>query len=316
MRLTKWVPLVVIGIWCLNQSPASAADGFEARWNLTERGEARSFASWLEINRDGSGWRGMFLHRGGHPMPADVEIRDDSLRVTMRPPEGAPARPDARFPTLEGRLRGNEIQGTGSDRRGDTFTWTGVRAPDRHEGSHREVSWGEPIELFNGRDLSGWIPVEKDRENNWKAVDGILHSDQSGANLRTVDEFRDFKLRLEWMIPPGSNSGVYLRGRYETQVADDYGKEPYSRGVGGVYGQLTPSVNPARPAGEWNTVEATLIGYRLTLVVNGQTTIDGEYIPGITGGALDSNEAAPGPIMLQGDHGPVSYRNIVLTPAR
>ncbi len=316
MRFAKFIPLVAIGLWCCLQPVLSAPDGFEGRWNLTERGESRSFASWLEITRDGSDWRGKFLHRGGHPMPADIEVQEDTLRVTMRPPEGAAVRPDARFPTLTGRLDGNTLRGTGSDRRGESFTWTGARAPDRREGSDREVIWGEPIEVFNGRDLTGWIPVEEHRENHWRAVDGNLVNEGSGANLRTVEEFRDFKLRLEWKIPPGNNSGVYLRGRYETQVADDYGKEPFSRGVGGVYGQLAPSVNPARPAGEWNTMEATLVGYRLTLVVNGRTTIDGEYIPGITGGALDSDEAAPGPILLQGDHGPAYYRNIVLTPAR
>ena len=138
---------------------------------------------------------------------------------------------------------------------------------------------------------------------------------ESGANIRTVAEFRDFKLHAEWKIPEGSNSGIYLRGRYETQVNDDYGKEPYSRGVGGIYGFVTPTVNAVKPAGEWNTVDVTLIGYRVTVVVNGETTIDGQLIDGITGGALDANETGPGPIMLQGDHGAVYYRNIVLTPA-
>jgi hypothetical protein len=138
----------------------------------------------------------------------------------------------------------------------------------------------------------------------------------TGANIRTVDEFRDFKIHIEFKIPAKSNSGIYLRGRYETQVADTYGQEPHSRAVGGIYGFVTPTVNAAKPAGEWNTVEATLIGYRVTVVVNGQTTIDGQLIDGITGGALDTNETAPGPIMLQGDHGTVSYRNIVLTPAK
>jgi hypothetical protein len=176
------------------------------------------------------------------------------------------------------------------------------------------VQWGEPIHLFNGQDLSGWETVGS-RESKWKAEDSVLVNEDTGANIRTTEEFRDFKLQIEFRIPKGSNSGIYLRGRYETQVADNYGQEPFSRGVGGVYGHLTPTVNAAKPAGEWNTVEATLIGYRVTIVVNGQVTIDGQLIPGITGGALDSNEAEPGPIYLQGDHGPVYYRNIVLTPA-
>ena len=136
------------------------------------------------------------------------------------------------------------------------------------------------------------------------------------ANLRTAEEFRDFRLHVEFKIPKGSNSGVYLRGRYETQVADSYGQPPHSRGVGGIYGLVTPTVNASHPAGEWNVLEATIVGYRVTIVVNGQTTIDAKLVDGITGGALDVNETAPGPIMLQGDHGAVYYRNIILTPAR
>ena len=121
---------------------------------------------------------------------------------------------------------------------------------------------------------------------------------------------------VEFKIPPESNSGIYLRGRYETQVADDYGKEPYIRMVGGIYGQIAPLVNACKPAGEWNVLDATLVGYRVTILLNGQTTVDGQLIDGITGGALSADERAPGPIMLQGDHGQVSYRNIVLTPAK
>ena len=85
---------------------------------------------------------------------------------------------------------------------------------------------------------------------------------------------------------------------------------------GGVYGFITPTVNASKPAGEWNTFEVTLIGYRVTIVLNGRTTIQGRLIDGITGGALDSHEDKPGPIMIQGDHGPVYYRDIMLTPAK
>jgi hypothetical protein len=176
------------------------------------------------------------------------------------------------------------------------------------------VTWGEPVELFNGQDLDGWVVIG-DASSNWKAVGGILSNEKSGANIRTASQFRDFKLHAEFRIPKGSNSGIYLRGRYETQVADLHGQPPHNRGVGGIYGHLTPTVNMAKPAGEWNLVDLTLIGYRVTVAVNGVTTIDGELLPGITGGALDANESGPGPIMLQGDHGPVFYRNLVLTPA-
>ena len=221
---------------------------------------------------------------------------------------------DRPLPTIKGTLKDGVLGGSGTDSRGNVFQWTAAKAPDRKLGANREVDWGAPLQLFNGKDLDGWT-VTGSRPNRWKAVGGELTNEASGANIRTTDEFRDFKLHLEFKFPEGSNSGIYLRGRYETQVADLFGEAPHNRSVGGIYGRLAPAVNMVKPAGEWNTVDVTLIGYRVTIAVNGTTTIDGELIPGITGGALDANETEPGPIMLQGDHGPVSYRNIVLTPA-
>lgn len=136
-------------------------------------------------------------------------------------------------------------------------------------------------------------------------------------------KFMDFKLKLEFkMAEPAvnggqrSNSGVYLRGRYEVQIQDDFGKPAESHGAGGVYGFLTPTSNAIRKAGEWQTYEMTIIGRQLTVVLNGTTIIDRQEIPGITGGAIDSAEGTPGSIMLQGDHGKVWFRNVVLTEAR
>ncbi len=126
----------------------------------------------------------------------------------------------------------------------------------------------------------------------------------------------DFKLHIEFRYPEHSNSGVYLRGRYEVQVEDSYGKQPGSVYLGGVYGFLTPSENVARKAGEWQSYDITLVGRRVTVEANGKTIIHNQIIPGITGGAINSKEATPGPLLLQGDHGPVEYRNITIsTPA-
>jgi hypothetical protein len=127
----------------------------------------------------------------------------------------------------------------------------------------------------------------------------------------------DFKLHIEFKYPEGSNSGVYLRGRYEVQVEDGYGKEPSSIYLGGVYGFLTPNENMAKKAGEWQSYDITLVGRRVTVVANGKTIISRQIIPGITGGALNSKEGNPGPILLQGDHGAVEYRNITIaTPEK
>jgi hypothetical protein len=193
-----------------------------------------------------------------------------------------------------------------------TLPWTGVRAP-RLLRAHAPV-WSAPIRLLDQNDLNGWQPMGS--PNQWVVRNGILTSPRSGVNLRTVRTFGDFKLHIEFRYPSGSNSGVYLRGRHEVQIEDDYGREPYSHRFSGIYGFITPSEIAARPAGQWQTYDITLVGRMVTVVANGKQVICNQEIPGITGGAIDSNEGAPGPIYLQGDHGPIEYRNIVITPAR
>jgi hypothetical protein len=173
--------------------------------------------------------------------------------------------------------------------------------------------WGKPIHLFDGTNLKSWHATG---ENQWKAESGIMRSPHSGSNLVTNETFKDFKLHIEFRYPKESNSGVYLRGRYEVQVIDSKDLEPSSVLFGGIYGFLTPSEMVAKAPGEWQTYDITLVGRMVTVVANGKTIICNQEIPGITGGAIDSNEGEPGPIYLQGDHGPVDYRNIIITPAK
>jgi hypothetical protein len=167
--------------------------------------------------------------------------------------------------------------------------------------------------LFNGTDLKGWHTAGP---NQWKVVNGIMSSPASGSNIMTDRKFTDFKLHIEFRLPKGSNSGVYLRGRYEVQIIDSKGMEPSSVLFGGIYGFLPPTEMMAKSAGEWQSYDITLIGRLVTLVANGKTVICRQEIPGITGGAIDSMEGEPGPIMIQGDHGPIDFRNILITPAK
>jgi Domain of Unknown Function (DUF1080) len=150
----------------------------------------------------------------------------------------------------------------------------------------------------------------------WKVENGTLISPGNGPELINDSKFDDFKLHVEFNCGENSNSGVYLRGRYEVQVETDSIEEPPSRHMGGVYGFLAPSPELPRTPGKWQIYDITLVGRMVTVIQNGHTIINDKEIPGITGGALDSREELPGPIYLQGsEKGHVAYRNILVTPA-
>jgi hypothetical protein len=168
--------------------------------------------------------------------------------------------------------------------------------------------------LFNGKSLEGWKLRHEGSQNGWKVEDGVLVNTPPSTDLYTQEKFKDFQLHIEYKIPHGSNSGIYLRGRYEIQIQDDYGKPVESHINGAIYGRIAPSENASKPAGEWQTVDATLVGKRVTVVLNGKKIIDNAEIPGPTGAALDERESDPGPLLLQGDHGVVAFRNIYLKP--
>jgi hypothetical protein len=185
------------------------------------------------------------------------------------------------------------------------------------------IRYGKAIKLFNDKDLTGWVLINPRQTNGWKVVEGALVNDpvqKEGAphisygNLRTEKTFEDFNLKLEVNIPEGSNSGVYLRGMYEIQVSDSYQKELNIHNMGALYSRLKPSVNAEKPAGSWQSLDMTLCERHLTVILNGIKIIDNQPVYGPTGGAMISDVFSPGPIYLQGDHGKVSYRNIILTP--
>src|SRR6266496_3487867 len=196
---------------------------------------------------------------------------------------------------------------------GNNYNCTAVRAPSLHR--NKPPVWGKPVRLFDGKDTKGWHMSGE--INQWVVENGILKSPKPGSNIITDASFTDFKLHIEFRYPENGNSGVYLRGRYEVQVLDDKATEPWRAGIGSIYGFLTPSeVIAAKKPGVWQTYDITLVGRTVTVVANGKTIICNQLIPGITGGALNSNEGEPGPLMLQGDHEPIEYRNIIITPAK
>jgi len=303
--------LIVIFLLSSTMSSVSAQnDSPIGRWDLTVDLGNKLVPSWLEVKLSGMKTLvGYFVADGGSARPiSKVNFNDGKISFSI-PPQWDDSNKDMVFEAV---LKGDKLTGTIISSKGQRQTLVGERAPLLKRTT--AVTWGEPIKIFNGLNLDGWHASKK--KNQWVAENGIMKCPQSGANIITDQTFNDFKLHIEFRYPEGSNSGVYLRGRYEIQVEDNRGQEPLSTFFGGIYGFITPNEMAAKAPGEWQTYDVTLVGRRVTVVANGKKIITDQIIPGITGGALDSKEGEPGPIMLQGDHGPIEYRNIIITPAK
>ena len=299
----------------LGDVPASAnsepAKPFLGRWDLTLKSADHEYPSWLELTQESGHLNAQFVGRWGNARSLPkVEVSNGHLTfVSPKEEEGAAA--DMVF---EGTLVGDRLSGTVNGPDGKTWQWSGPHAPALKR-TH-PPKWGKPIALFNGKDLAGWKMSEPNSEKVWKVENGELISPGNGPELINDSKFEDFKLHVEFNCGPDSNSGVYLRGRYEVQIETDSIQEPPSHHTGGVYGFLAPTPELPRKPGEWQTYDITLVGRMITVAQNGQTIINNQEIPGITGGALNSHEELPGPIYLQGsEKGHVAFRSLVLTPA-
>jgi hypothetical protein len=304
---------VFAGILSASFSIATAQEGgpspLEGKWDMTLTIDGKPLPSWLEVVHSGNGHLvGRYVGTGGSARPiSKVNFADNKLSFTI-PPQWEKENNDLQF---EGTLQGDSLVGTVLAANGQTQQWTAHRAPLLKRTG--KPTWGKPIKLFDGKDMSQWRALGN---NQWVVEGGVLRSPHSGANLVTNETFNDFKLHIEFRCPKGSNSGVYLRGRYEIQIEDSYGKEAASDLLGGIYGFITPNEMAALPPDQWQTYDVTLVGRIVTVVANGKEIICKAPIPGITGGAIDSYEEQPGPLLLQGDHGPIEFRNIVITPAK
>ena len=340
-ELHRWLPLRQIfrafslGVLIAGSLHAATAakSEFAGRWAL-DLSEGR--AGWLEIQPHPGWFDGSLLWGGGSVLPlANVVIAEGKLTATQvrevprKNSAGEVVRTQWLTNVLVAQLSGDTLTGTFTVPRlkGDGFDrskFTGKRIPPLPPRPDlTQVEWGEPITLFNGRDLKGWRLIDPQAVNGWGVESGALvnrpvqvegQPQKRYGNIRTDREFEDFNLKLEVNVPTHSNSGIYLRGIYEVQIFDSHDKPSSSSGMGAIYSRITPKKSAEKPAGEWQNMDITLLDRHVTVVLNGVTLIDNEPLEGCTGGALSSDEFRPGPIYLQGDHGAVDYRNLVLRP--
>jgi Domain of Unknown Function (DUF1080) len=288
--------------------PADARAAFLGRWDLTLKSADHEYPSWLELSEENGQLKAQLVGRWGNAR-ALPKVELSNSQLTFVSPKEEEALPQDMV--FEGTLSGATLSGTVTGPKDGPWHWTGRRAPALKAKNEK---WGKAIPLFNGKDLTGW-KMQGAGTTKWTVENGNLVSPGNGPELINDSKFEDFKLHVEFNCGPTSNSGVYLRGRYEVQIETDSADEPPSHHTGGIYGFLAPSPEPSRKSDEWQTLDITLSGRWITVAHNGKTIIDNKEIPGITGGALDSHEELPGPIYLQGgEKGHVLFRSVVITP--
>jgi len=297
--------------------PAFASDAqFNGRWDITVPQESRSRAWWLEVSGAGTpSLQGRFVGFPGGNMNdiPHLTIQEGELRFSFDYKDSRSGQPMHRDYTARLTPDG-KLEGVMRSSDGGELKWTGVRAPvitDKDDGSWRD---GTPVELFNHKDLTGWQGMVPNQALGWAMKDDAMANVAGANNLVSVDSFWNFKLHVEFRVGEHSNSGIGLRGRYEVQILEDYGKPPNTHSNGALYSRIVPAVNASKPAGEWQAYDIRLVGRTVTVVLNDQKVIDKQEIEGLTAIAGNADEGKPGPFILQGDHGPVEFRKIVLTP--
>ena len=296
---------------------AQDAKEFLGRWDITATPTTgKPYPQWMELTENGSTIEGRVQPRGGAWRPI-VGAHMDAGKLIVDLGPGAPGTEitwELSSPGA-GKL-------TGTEKRGDAGgpSLAGVKAPLLDRPIPK--AWTKPRPIFDGKDLNGWEPIGSVDNNKWTARDGELVNDnpevpgqkmRSAANIMSTEKFQDFKLHIEVNCPEGGNSGIYLRGRYELQVGTEGGKLP-THEMGAIYSWYPPPAGAENNLGKWTAYDVTLVGRHVTVLRDGKMYHDNVEIPGPTGGALDSNEAEPGPFYLQGDHhGVIQYRNITIS---
>jgi hypothetical protein len=309
ITFTQFIAIVLLNCAWISESSATEKNPFLGRWDIDVQsipgpGKKLTRYCWLELKLENDTLKGR-LQPGEGATLGITEIKIENGILFFKQGDS----------DWKGEIKGKQILGSvkspifGTE----TCSWTGVRAPV-WPAKLPEKKPGNPVSLI-GNDVSGWLVQKSGIPIGWSVKDGILMNEGKEANnIYSKQKFQDFTLMAEFKIDPKSNSGIYLRGRYEIQVMDGYGLPLNVHSMGALYGYTIPPVNACKPASEWQTYELTIIANHVTIILNGQKLTDNIAIPGLTGGALDANEGLPGPIMIQGDHGKVQYRKLIVTP--
>jgi hypothetical protein len=207
-----------------------------------------------------------------------------------------------------------------------------------------------PAGPFNGKDLTNW-EIRGKADSKWAVGEPTLSKSKPGSlelkpggnalvnvvsghgqshDIVSKEKYGDIKLEVEVMVPKGSNSGIYLMGNYEVQVFDSFGVEKMRDvDMGALYSAAPPKVNASKAPGEWQKYviefrapkfddkgKKTANAKFVKVELNGTVIHENVEMKGVTGGSLDNKESATGPLMFQGDHGAVAYRNIKITPLK
>jgi hypothetical protein len=314
---------------------------YVGRWNLRGTGPDTDKVYWLEVKANGNQLEGRFLNRTAHATPlAWIRVENGELVFQYGRGEGTPDDPVKPCgPVYRAKAEGGKLIGhhtpapcvlpgtTPPAQRASTppakeIHWVGTRQPtwpaSTANGTH---TYGKPVVLVGpGVGLEVWGRQDGDNEHGkadgWKVVDGVLVNDPPTYNPVSKEKFKDFKIETEFKLDANQNSGLYLRGRYELQMALGPGPAATKgrQGMMAIYGWKAADVDAAKPAGEWQTLEVIVVGNHLTATLNGKRIHDDAVLSAMTGGALDNDELAPGPIVIQGDHSRVAFRKMVVTP--
>ncbi len=311
-RFLARAAIVLLPAWACGPAPdAFDLSRFDGQWAI----ESESGPMAMEIRDAGKpGMTGSIVGAvGGRVQPfLESSIIDGRLafRVARLFDNGTTVGSDT-VAWFDGQmLKGETVR---EDREGKRI-WTG-RRPDVVAELDSD-SWVEqqPVVLFDGTELSEWNTGALGELDGWVAEGGILRNAGNADELTSNREFWNFRLLAEYRVSEGGNSGIGLRGRYEVQIYDDFGTERSIHGNGAVYSRIKPSTLASKVHTEWQTFDIRLVGRLVTVELNGTTIIERRVIEGITAMARDTDESEPGPILLQGDHGPIEFRRIVVTP--